>query len=50
VTVWNLTDHEGIYRGQAATYRQWENVWLFRHIVLAYFAATLAKRRIIFVM
>jgi hypothetical protein len=26
VTVWNLTDHEGIYRGQAATYRQWENV------------------------
>jgi PAS domain S-box-containing protein len=26
VTVWNLVDREGAYRGQAATYRQWTNV------------------------
>ncbi|AXV83806.1 MEKHLA domain-containing protein [Ralstonia solanacearum] len=26
VTVWNLVDHDGIYRGQAATYRQWKDV------------------------
>lgn len=25
VTVWNLVDHDGIYRGQAATYRQWKD-------------------------
>lgn len=24
VTVWNLTDPEGVYRGQAATYSRWE--------------------------
>ncbi|NEP18262.1 MAG: MEKHLA domain-containing protein [Leptolyngbya sp. SIO4C1] len=23
VTVWNLVDHTGLYRGQAATYRDW---------------------------
>ncbi len=26
VTVWNLVDHDGIYRGQAATYRRWKDV------------------------
>ncbi|KWB38556.1 MEKHLA domain-containing protein [Burkholderia ubonensis] len=25
VTVWNLVDRDGIYRGQAATYRQWKD-------------------------
>jgi len=25
VTVWNLVDSEGIYRGQAATYRSWRD-------------------------
>ncbi|WP_423760260.1 MEKHLA domain-containing protein [Burkholderia sp. NLJ2] len=26
VTVWNLVDRDGIYRGQAATYRHWTDV------------------------
>ncbi|KVN26743.1 MEKHLA domain-containing protein [Burkholderia ubonensis] len=26
VTVWNLVDQDGIYRGQAATYRHWKDV------------------------
>jgi PAS domain-containing protein len=26
VTVWNLVDDSGIYRGQAATYRQWRDI------------------------
>ncbi|AMH43599.1 MULTISPECIES: MEKHLA domain-containing protein [Burkholderiaceae] len=26
VTVWNLIDDDGVYRGQAATYRQWKDV------------------------
>jgi hypothetical protein len=25
VTVWNLIDRAGVYRGQAATYRQWKD-------------------------
>ncbi|WP_179401832.1 MEKHLA domain-containing protein [Burkholderia guangdongensis] len=25
VTVWNLVDRDGIYRGQAATYRRWRD-------------------------
>jgi len=25
VTVWNLVDREGMYHGQAATYRQWQD-------------------------
>ncbi|WP_205193393.1 MULTISPECIES: MEKHLA domain-containing protein [Burkholderiaceae] len=25
VTVWNLLDSEGVYRGQAATYRNWQD-------------------------
>jgi len=26
VTVWNLVDGKGVYHGQAATYRQWQDV------------------------
>jgi hypothetical protein len=26
VTVWNLTDEQGVYRGQAAIYSQWEDI------------------------
>ena len=25
VTVWNLVDRQGVYHGQAATYRQWQD-------------------------